>query len=154
MPVYTLLVPAQWMQSYASCLLPSHLRCCSCLLFLCRCFLVVQLLCCVSFSTVLGFCSLLYSSDFTVHAGITCLCSACWDSVSELPDPWLVSIACWDNVSSFPGLWLDNCMLGWLGCTEHVGKACLVSPVYDWATACWDSRSTIPCCFVFMPPIG
>ena len=55
------LVPAQLMQSYASCLLPSLLMCCSWLLFLCRSLLVVQLFHCVSLSAVLGFCRLFYT---------------------------------------------------------------------------------------------
>ena len=29
---------------------------------------------------------LLYNAYFTVHAGIACLHSACWDSLSDFPD--------------------------------------------------------------------
>ena len=111
-PVYILfighLVPTQLMQSYASCLLPSLLRCCSCLLFLCRSPQVY------SYVTVSA-CPLFWAFAASF---IWCIfCSACWDSMSVLcmlgsvsgfPDLWLVSIAYWD---SMPGLWLDDCML-------------------------------------------
>ena len=79
------------MQSYASCLFSSLLRCCSCLLclfFLCRSLLVLQLFCCVSLSTVLGSCSPFYP----VH-----ICSACWNSLSVLVHAGiacLASLAC------------------------------------------------------------
>ena len=134
-----LLVPAQLMQSYASCLLPSLLRCCSCLFFLCRSLLVLQLFCCVSFSAILFLQPLLCSENFAMHAGIACLHCVCWESMSELPDLWLVSIACWDSVSSFPGLWLGKCMLGYLSMLLHAGINCLASLASDWVTACWDS---------------
>ena len=106
-----LLVLALLMQSYASCLLPSLLRCCSCLLFLCRSLLAIQLFHCVSLSAVLGFCSLFYTVHISqcmmeqlvcsVHAGIVCLtfltCDwsqlACWDTC-------LASLAC-DQVTAY-----------------------------------------------------
>ena len=84
--LFGLLVPTQLMQSYASCLLPSLLRCCICLLFLCMSFLVVQLFCCVSLSAVFGLLQpLLYKLDFTVHPGIVCPCCVFRDSMSSFP---------------------------------------------------------------------
>ena len=130
-PIDCLLVLTQLMQSYASHLLPSLLRCCSCLLFLCRSLLVLQLFCCVSLSTVFGLLQpLLYSTYFSVHAGITCLSCACWLGIICLafPNLWLVPNVCWDSVSGFPCLWLGNYMLGWLVCI----------------IACWDSKSSPP----------
>ena len=114
-----LLVLAQLMQSYASHVLPSLLRCCSC--FLCLLYmslLILQLFCCLSLSAILGFCSpLLYTTYLTVHAGIACLCCACSDSMSDSPDLW------WPQL--------------------HAGIACLASLAYDWMTACWDHLSLL-----------
>ena len=60
------LYPIYWSSNPSSadavlCLMPSLLMCCSCLLFLCRTLLVLQLFHCVSMSAVLGFCSLFYT---------------------------------------------------------------------------------------------
>ena len=113
-----LLVLAHLMLSCASCLLPSHPRCCSwllCLFFLCRSLPVLQLLCCVTLSTT---CLLLWASTASFIQPIFCsaywdsfLCCACWNSVSGFPNLRLASTACWDSVSSFLGLWLGNYIL-------------------------------------------
>ena len=125
-PFIGLLVPSSsWCSPvpHASAL-PSLLRCCRCLLclfILCRYLLVLQLFHCVSLSTVLGFCGLLYSVYFAMHAGIACLHYACWDSLSGFPGLWLVN-------------WFCDCILG---------MACLASLACDLVTACWDSMSAL-----------
>ena len=131
--------PAQLMQSHASHLLPSLLRGCSCLLFLPRSPLVLQLFCCVCLSTVLAFCSLFYTAHIlqcklgylvcTVHVGIACLAfSTCdWSQlhagIACLAYDWVT--ACWDSLSTL----------------LHAGIMCLASLAYDWVTVCWDSLS-------------
>ena len=67
--------PAHLMQSYASHLLPSLLRCWSCLLFLCKSPLVLQLFCCVSLS-------MFWASAASFIQYI--FCNVCWDSLSVL----------------------------------------------------------------------
>ena len=112
-----LLVLAQLIQSYALCLLPSLLRCCSfllCLLFLCRSLLVLQLFHCVSLSAVQ--CMLGYFVC-TVYAGITCPAFLAYDWVT----------GCWDSLSLL----------------FHAGIVCLAFLAYDWAVGCWDSLSVL-----------
>ena len=135
-----LLVLAQLMQSYASHLLPSLLRCCSCLLFLWGSLLVLQLFHCISLSTVLDFCSLFYTAHIlqcmlgqlvcSVHAWIACLAFPTYDwsqlhtgiaCLASLVCDWV--IACWDSLSIL----------------LHAGIMCLGSLAYDWAIACWDN---------------
>ena len=104
------------MQSYASHLLPSFLRWCSCLLCCsscsgsssCTAISLCQLVC---FSGLLQ--PLLYKLDFTVYAWIVCLHCVCWDSMPNF-------------------LWPS---IGW----QHAGIVCLTSLPSDWLTACWDS---------------
>ena len=109
------------MQSYASHLLLSLLKWCSCLLcllFLCRSHLVLKLFHCVSLSTILGFCCLFYTAHIfavpagiaylafstddwsQLHAGKICLASlvydwvtACWDSLPILLNACVVCLA-------------------------------------------------------------
>ena len=126
------------MQSYASHILLSLLRCCSCLLMQvssnCTAILLCQLVLC---SGLLQ--SLLYHSVFAVHARIACLCCVCWDSVFSFPTyDWSqmhagivflaflaydVATACRDSLSTL----------------LHAGIACLPFLASDWVTACWDS---------------
>ena len=150
-PVYNLfiglLVPAQLMQSYAPCLLPSPQRCCCCLLcllFLCRFLLVVQLFCCISLSAVLGFYSLFLSVKIlqymleylvcTVYAGIACLSFLTSDQsqlharivcLAFLAYDW--ATACWHSLSML----------------LHAGIACLAYVASNWVTECWDSLVAI-----------
>ena len=131
------------MQSYASYLLPSLPRCCSCLLCLLSCvgllksttMFLCQLVYC------LGFYSLFYTAHIlqcmlgqlvsTVHAGIACLTFLTCDW-SQLH----AGIAClaYDYV---------NACLDTLFILLHVGIVCLASLTYDWATASWDSLSML-----------
>ena len=123
-PVYILfiglLVLGQLMQSHASHLLPSLLRCCSCLLFLCRS---------SSGSTAVftvSDCPLFWA--FAASFILCIFCSACWDSLSAC-------CACWDSM-----------FLTFLTCDWsqlHAGIACLASLAYDWATACWGTLSVL-----------
>ena len=87
-----LLILAQLMQSYASCLLSNLLRCCSCLLCLLSCASLFWSYCyfpvsaCPQFVHVLGFATSLYSTYLAVYAGVACLCCACLDSMSDFPN--------------------------------------------------------------------
>ena len=125
------------MQSYASCLLPSLLRCCSYLLFLCRSLLVLQLFHCVSLSLFWAFAAsfihCIFCSacqDSFLHVGIVCLNfpTCVWSQfhagtvcLALLAYNW--ATACWDSLSIL----------------LHAGIVCLASLVYDWVIACWDS---------------
>ena len=88
------------MQSCASCLLPSLLRCCSCLLCSSSgsgssshtAILLCQLVHC---SGLLQ--PLVYKLVFKVYAGIACLYCVCWDKISSFFDLQLVSTACWES---------------------------------------------------------
>ena len=108
------------MQSYASCLLLSLLRYCSCCSACSSCsgsssciaILLCQLVHC---SGLLQ--SLLYNLDSAVHAGTVCLHCVCWDSI-------LAFLTCdWFHL--------------------HAGIVCLASLASDWLTACWDSLSKL-----------
>ena len=106
------------MQFYASCLLPSLLGCCSCLLFFCRSLLVLQLFHCVSLSAFLAFYSIFYTVQISqcmlghlvcaVYAGKACLSFQTCD---------------WSQL--------------------HAGIACLAFLAYDWATTCLHSFSML-----------
>ena len=50
-----------------------------------------------------------YTVSFAMHAGIACLHSACWGSLSGFALAYWDSlsgfaVACWDSMSGFPGL--------------------------------------------------
>ena len=120
------------MPSYASHLLPSLLRCCSCLL------------CCSSGSgssscTDISLCQLVYHSgllkpllyklDFAVYAGITCLAFPICDWF-----PLHAGIVCLTSLAfDWPTAWDSFYRL------LHAGIVCLISLASDWSITCWDS---------------
>ena len=100
--------------------MPRFLRCCSCLLCsaLVLVLLVEQLFCCVSSSTVLGICSLFYTSY-----------------ISQCMQGYIVS-AVYAGIAYLAFLICD-----WL--PLHAGMVCLTSLASDWPTSCWDSLSKL-----------
>ena len=127
------------MQCYASCLLPSLLRCCSCLLFLCRSHLVLQLI----LLCQLVCCFRLLQTYFTVHAGIAGLYCAWWDSISDSPTyDWSQMHAGIVCLASLACDWVITCWDS-LPILLQAGIACLASLAYDWVIASWDSLAAL-----------
>ena len=134
-------LPAQLMQSYAPCLLPSLPGCCSCLLCCSSCSGSSSAQCIAVSACPLFwvFAASFMQVNFQMYAGILCLHHVCWDSVSNFPMLWLASTACWDSVSSFLAFdWLTACWDS-LPRLLHAGIACLAPLAFDWPNACWDS---------------
>ena len=136
-PIYTLyiglLVPSS--ADTVLCLLPSFLRCCSCLLCCsscsgspgCTAVLLCQLVHC---SGLLQ--PLLYKLDFAVDAGIACLAFSIYDWF-----PLHAGIVCLTSLAFiWPTAWWDS-----LSKLLHAGIACLTSQASIWLIACWHSLS-------------
>ena len=122
------------MQSYASCLLPSLLRCVAACSSCAGLFWFYSYFAVSACPLFWAFAAFLCSTYFAVHAGIACLAFLTYDSsqlhagivcLAFLAYDW--AIACWDSLSVL----------------LHAGIACLALLAYDWAIACWDSLSAL-----------